>query len=85
LVNQQFLIATVSAVALLSELSQALGVGTDVSTPVLLRRISRLEAAAGRLSEGLGSLRSALVSRQELQAGTERTRCSGAGGARRVD
>ena len=33
---------------------------TDLSTPVLLRRIAQLEAAVGRLSEDLGSLRSAL-------------------------
>ena len=39
--------------------------GTNVSTPVLLRRIAQLEAAVGRLSEDLGSLRSA-VSRQGL-------------------
>lgn len=40
--------------------------GTDLSTPVLLRRLAQLEAAVGRLSEDLGSLRSA-VSRQGLQ------------------
>ena len=40
--------------------------GTDLSTPVLLRRIAQLEAAVGRLSEDLGSLRS-MVSRQGLQ------------------
>ena len=40
---------------------------TDLSTPVLLRRIAQLEAAVGRLSEDLGSLRSA-VSKQGLQA-----------------
>jgi hypothetical protein len=39
---------------------------TDLSTPVLLRRIAQLEATVGRLSEDLGSLRSA-VSKQELQ------------------
>lgn len=39
---------------------------TDLSTPVLLRRIAQLEATVGRLSEDLGSLRSA-VSRQGLQ------------------
>lgn len=39
---------------------------TDLSTPVLLRRIAQLEAAVGRLSEDLGSLRSA-VSKQGLQ------------------
>ena len=33
---------------------------TDLSTPVLLRRIARLEATVGRLSEDLGSLRSAV-------------------------
>ncbi len=43
----------------------------DLSTPVLLRRIARLEATVGRLSEDLGSLRSA-VSKQGLQ--TPRTR-----------
>lgn len=32
--------------------------GINVSTPVLLRRIAQLEAAVGRLSEDLGSLRS---------------------------
>ena len=36
---------------------------TDLSTPVLLRRIAQLEATVGRLSEDLGSLRSA-VSKQ---------------------
>jgi hypothetical protein len=41
-------------------------VSTDLSTPVLLRRIAQLEATVGRLSEDLGSLRSA-VSRQGLQ------------------
>lgn len=35
----------------------------DLSTPVLLRRIARLEAAVGRLSEDLGSLRSAVGER----------------------
>ena len=40
--------------------------GTNVSTPVLLRRIAQLEAAVGRLSEDLGSLRS-VVSRHGLQ------------------
>jgi hypothetical protein len=39
---------------------------TDLSTPVLLRRLARLEATVGRLSADLGSLRSA-VSRQGLQ------------------
>jgi len=39
---------------------------TDLSTPVLLRRIARLEATVGRLSADLGSLRSA-VSKQGLQ------------------
>jgi hypothetical protein len=39
---------------------------TDLSTPVLLRRIAQLEATVGRLSEDLGSLRSA-VSKQGLQ------------------
>ncbi len=39
---------------------------TDLSTPVLLRRIAQLEASVGRLSEDLGSLRSA-VSKQGLQ------------------
>lgn len=34
--------------------------GINVSTPVLLRRIAQLEAAVGRLSEDLGSLRSAV-------------------------
>jgi hypothetical protein len=43
----------------------------DLSTPVLLRRIARLEATVGRLSEDLGSLRST-VSKQGLQ--TPRTR-----------
>ncbi|MBE7419467.1 MAG: hypothetical protein HS128_17315 [Ideonella sp.] len=38
----------------------------DLGTPVLLRRIARLEATVGRLSEDLGSLRSA-VSKQGLQ------------------
>ena len=40
---------------------------TDLSTPVLLRRIAQLEATVGRLNEDLGSLRSA-VSKQGLQA-----------------
>ena len=39
---------------------------TDLSTPVLLRRIARLEATVGRLSADLGSLRSA-VRKQGLQ------------------
>ena len=39
---------------------------TNVSTPVLLRRIAQLEATVGRLSEDLGSLRSA-VRKQGLQ------------------
>lgn len=39
---------------------------TDLSTPVLLRRIAQLEATVGRLSEDLGSLRSA-VNKQGLQ------------------
>jgi hypothetical protein len=39
---------------------------TDRSTPVLLRRIAQLEAAVGRLTQDLGSLRSA-VSRQGLR------------------
>ena len=34
--------------------------GINVSTPVLLRRIAQLEAAVGRLSEDLSSLRSAV-------------------------
>ncbi len=38
----------------------------DLSTPVLLRRIAQLEATVGRLSEDLGSLRSA-VNKQGLQ------------------
>lgn len=38
---------------------------TDLSTPVLLRRIARLEATVGRLSEDLGSLRS-VVRKQGL-------------------
>jgi hypothetical protein len=40
---------------------------TDLSTPVLLRRIVRLEATVGRLKEDLGSLRSA-VTQQKPQA-----------------
>jgi len=39
---------------------------TDLSTPVLLRRIAQLEATVGRLSEDLGSLRSA-VSKQGVE------------------
>ena len=39
---------------------------TDLSTPVLLRRIAQLEATVGRLSEDLGTLRTA-VSKQGLQ------------------
>jgi len=39
---------------------------TDLSTPVLLRRIARLEATVGRLGADLGRLRSA-VSNQGLQ------------------
>ena len=39
---------------------------TDLSTPVLLRRIAQLEATVGRLCEDLGTLRSA-VSKQGLQ------------------
>jgi len=40
---------------------------TDLSTPVLLRRIARFEAAVGRLRADLGSLRS-VVSKQGLQS-----------------
>ena len=40
---------------------------TDLNTSVLLRRIAQLEASVGRLSEDLGSLRSA-VNQQGLQA-----------------
>ena len=40
---------------------------TDLSTPVLLRRIAQLEATVGRFSADLGSLRSA-VSKQGLRA-----------------
>jgi len=55
---------------------------TDLSTPVLLRRIAQLEATVGRLSDDLGSLRSA-VRKQGLrppkpQRGRRRT--SGATG-----
>ncbi|MDC6168928.1 hypothetical protein [Paucibacter sp. XJ19-41] len=39
---------------------------TDLSTPVLLRRIAALEATVGRLSEDLGTLRSA-ISKQGLK------------------
>jgi hypothetical protein len=39
---------------------------TDLSTPVLLRRIAQLEVTVGRLSEDLGTLLSA-VSKQGLQ------------------
>jgi hypothetical protein len=39
---------------------------TNLSTPVLLRRIAQLEATVGRLSEDIGILRSA-VSKQGLQ------------------
>jgi hypothetical protein len=39
---------------------------TDLTTPVLLRRIAQLEATVGRLSDDLGSLRSA-VSKQGVQ------------------
>ena len=39
---------------------------TDLSTPVLLRRIAQLEATVGRLSQDLGTLRTA-VSKQGLQ------------------
>lgn len=43
---------------------------TNSSTPVLLRRIAQLEAVVGRLSEDLGSLRSAVFKQeqQELKA-----------------
>ena len=50
---------------------------TDLSTPVLLRRIAQLEATVGRLSEDVGSLRCAV--RQQglhpptLQRGRRRT------------
>ena len=40
--------------------------GTELSTSVLLRRIAQLEVTIGRLSEDLGTLRSA-VSKQGLQ------------------
>lgn len=55
-----------AAFARLSELTVNPSTGTDVSTPVLLRRIAQLDATVGRLSEDLGSLRSA-VSKQGLQ------------------
>ena len=45
--------------------------GTDISTPVLLRRVAQLEATVGRLSEDLGALRSA-VSKQGLKLPTTR-------------
>ncbi|MFO1340363.1 MAG: hypothetical protein U1F53_19440 [Burkholderiaceae bacterium] len=45
--------------------------GTSLSTPVLLRRIEHLEATVGRLSEDLGSLRSA-VREQGLQLPDQR-------------
>jgi hypothetical protein len=51
----------------------------DLNTPVLLRRIARLEATVGRLSEDLGSLRSA-VSKQGLP--TPKTRGARAQAAR---
>jgi len=44
---------------------------TNLSTPVLLRRIAQLEATVGRLSEDLGSLRSA-VSKQGVEVPTAR-------------
>lgn len=44
---------------------------TDLSTPVLLRRIAQLEATVGRLSQDLGSLRAA-VSKQGLHVPTTR-------------
>ncbi|HWI11047.1 MAG TPA: hypothetical protein VNU48_06930 [Burkholderiaceae bacterium] len=44
---------------------------SDLSTPVLLRRIAQLEATVGRLSDDLGSLRSA-VSKQGLQVPSAR-------------
>ncbi len=45
--------------------------GTDISTPVLLRRVAQLEVTVGRLSEDLGALRSA-VSKQGLKLPTTR-------------
>lgn len=54
------LFAWVSAFAYTSYMS------TDLSTPILLRRIAQLEATVWRLSEDLGALRSA-VSQQGLQ------------------
>ncbi|HEY8708703.1 MAG TPA: hypothetical protein VIM34_11985 [Burkholderiaceae bacterium] len=45
----------------------------DLSTPVLLRRIAQLEATVGRISEDLGSLRSA-VRKQGVQPPTPQFR-----------
>ena len=44
---------------------------TDLSTPVLLRRIAQLEATVGRLSEDLGSLRSAVIKQGLQTPGTQ--------------
>lgn len=49
---------------------------TDRSTPVLLRRIDRLEATVGRLSRDLGSMRSAMR-KQGLGLGLEEVPSSG--------
>lgn len=54
---------------------------TAVSTPVLLRRIAQLEAAVGRLSEDLGSLRSAVSQQVPLPAKSRSVRLVHAGQA----
>ena len=51
---------------------------TDLSTAVLLRRIARLEATVGRLSEDLGSLRSEVRKQGPQRPGTRDFRIRGA-------
>lgn len=59
-------LAPLSSFAQLSGFAYTPHMSTDLSTPVLLRRIAQLETTVGRLSEDLGSLRSA-VGKQGLQ------------------
>ena len=49
---------------------------TNHSTPVLLRRIAQLEAAVGRLSEDIGSLRSAVTQQGRQTPGTRGARAA---------
>lgn len=58
--------------ALLYRFAYNARMSTHLSPPVLLRRIARLEATVGRLSQDLGSLRSALRQQGEQLPATQR-------------